>query len=187
MPPGPGSDVRLETARLLLRPMTTRDLDDFVALHEDPEVTRFITVFDRAASEERLRKNDEEWAERGHGIFAVLRRDEGDADAGEFIGRASVKHWPQFEETEVGWALRREAWGHGYATEAARALVDWAFSEFDLPYLTAMVAPGNERSVRVVERLCMTQIREDELLGDPVVVYAMERPAPRASGDFSSL
>jgi RimJ/RimL family protein N-acetyltransferase len=163
-------DARIETARLLLRPMTPEDLDDFVVLHEDPEVTRFITAFDRAASERRLRETAEEWERRGHGIFAV----ETLADA-RFIGRASVKYWPQFEETELGWALRREAWGHGYATEAARALAGWAFERLEDEYLTAMIGPGNDRSLRVAERLGFTPLREDELLGDPVTVYALSR------------
>jgi RimJ/RimL family protein N-acetyltransferase len=163
--------VLLETPRLLLRPISFDDLDEFVALHEDPEVTRFITRFDRPAAEERLRKNELEWRERGHGLLAVLEKASGD-----FIGRAAVKHWPEFDETEVGWALRRQAWGRGYATEAGRACLDWGFSTLDPPYLTAMIAPGNDRSVRVAERLGMTPLRDDVLLGETVVVYALHRP-----------
>jgi RimJ/RimL family protein N-acetyltransferase len=162
--------MRLETRRLLLRPLSIEDLDEFVALHADPEVTRFIRPLDRAEAEERLKRDKSEWAERGHGLLAVLEK-----DGGEFLGRAGLKHWPQLDETELGWALRRDAWGHGYATEAARASIEWAFSEFDLPYLTAMVSPGNDRSARVAERLGMTRLREDVLLDDPVVVYALKR------------
>jgi RimJ/RimL family protein N-acetyltransferase len=160
--------VLLETERLLLRPISTEDLDEFVALHADPEVTRYISSFDRAAAEERLRNNDREWRERGHGMLAVL-----DREREAFLGRAAVKYWPQFDETEVGWVLRRDVWGRGYGTEAARACVEWAFAEFELAYLTAMIMPGNDRSVRVAERLGMTPLREDVLLGKPVVVYAL--------------
>jgi RimJ/RimL family protein N-acetyltransferase len=95
-----------------------------------------------------------------------------DRESGRFLGRTGLKYWPQFEETEVGWVLRPDAWGQGYATEAARACLDWAFTELGLPFVTAMIAPGNERSIRVAERIGMEPIREDELLGDPVVVYA---------------
>ena len=162
--------MRLETGRLLLRPISTEDLDEFVALHADPEVTRFILPLDRAAAEDRLKRNELEWEERGHGLLAVLEK-----DGGEFLGRAGLKHWPRFEETELGWALRRDAWGRGYATEAARACVEWAFSTFEMPYLTAMIGPGNDRSVRVAERLGMAPLREDVLLDEPVVVYALPR------------
>ena len=75
--------VLIETERLLLRPVEMADIDEFVALHDDPEVTRFIWRFDRSAAEQRLRQAELEWSERGHGMFAVLDR------AGErFLGRA---------------------------------------------------------------------------------------------------
>jgi RimJ/RimL family protein N-acetyltransferase len=169
--------VLLETARLLLRPFGPEDLDDLVALHEDPEVTRYITTLDRAAAEERLRQDADEWRRRGHGMLAILGRPgSAQAGTGRFLGRATVKHWPQFDETEVGWTLRRDAWGRGYATEAGRACVDWAFAELDVPYLTAMIAPGNHRSVRVAQRLGFKPMREDVLLGEPVIVHSRARP-----------
>jgi RimJ/RimL family protein N-acetyltransferase len=163
--------VLIETERLLLRPLSIGDLEDFAKLHTDREVTRFISAFDRAESEARLRQNDAEWRERGHGMLAIL-----DRGSGEFLGRAAVKYWPQFDETELGWTLRREAWGRGYATEAARACITWGFSELEVPYLTAMISPANARSVRVAERLGMTPLRDDVLLGEAVVVYALQRP-----------
>jgi RimJ/RimL family protein N-acetyltransferase len=162
--------MRIETERLLLRPMEPGDLDAFAALHADPEVTEFVRPLDRKASEERLDKDRSEWEQRGHGLLAML-----DRQTGTFLGRCGLKHWPQFDETEVGWVLRREAWGRGYATEAGRACVEWGLSELDLPYLTAMISPGNARSVRVAERLGFTPLREDQLLGDPVTVYAVRR------------
>jgi len=166
--------MRIETERLLLRPMGTGDLDQFVALHADPEVTRFIRPLDRDEAAERLRRDEREWSERRHGLFAVL-----DRESGNFLGRCGLKFWPQFEETELGWALRRDAWGHGYATEAGRACVEWGFSQLDLPYVTAMIAAGNLRSIRVAERLGFTHLRDDVLLGEPVVVHGLSRaPAP---------
>lgn len=162
----------LETDRLLLRPIGPEDLDDFAALHAEPEVTRFLGALDRSAAAERIRADEVEWRERGHGIFVVTHR-----ESGEFLGRAGLKYWPQFVETELGWALRRDAWGNGYATEAARACAEWGFSNLDPPYLTAMIDPANSRSARVAARLGMTAAREDVLLGDPVVVYLLERPA----------
>ena len=75
--------------------------------------------------------------------------------------------------------LRRDAWGNGYATEAARACLGWSFAELDVPYLTATINPDNVRSTRVAERLGMTPLREDVPLGDPVVVYSLDRPTSR--------
>jgi RimJ/RimL family protein N-acetyltransferase len=162
--------VTIETPRLLLRRVSLEDLDDFAALHADPQVTRFVRPLDRAEAEERLRRDGREWEERGHGLLAVA-----DKESGRFLGRTGLKHWPQFEETEVGWILARDAWGNGYATEAARACIDWGFSQFEMPYLTAMIGSGNAPSVAVAERLGFVPLREDRLLGEPVVVHALRR------------
>jgi RimJ/RimL family protein N-acetyltransferase len=94
----------IETERLVLRPIGLADLDEFVELHGGPEVTRFVRPLDRAAAEKRLELAEREWGEQGYGMLAVLDR------AGErFLGRAGLKYWPQFEEAELGWVLRKDA------------------------------------------------------------------------------
>lgn len=165
--------VELETGRLVLRPLGLAELDDFVSLHDDPEVTRFVTRFQGREAEERLRASERDWTERGFGMFAVRER-----ESSRFLGRTGLKHWPQFDEIEIGWILRRDAWGHGYATEAAGACVEWGFSSFDFPYLTAMIQPENEASVRVADRLGFTPLRRDVLLGEDVIVFSLSRPEP---------
>ena len=160
----------IKTERLLLRPLGVADLDDFVELHDDPRVVGFIQRLERRQAEERLREVEREWAECGHGLFAVLEQ-----ISGHFIGRVGLKHWRQFDETEIGWVLRAEAWGHGYASEAARACLDWGFSVLTDPYLTAMIHPDNSRSIRVARRLDFAPLRNDILLGTDVVVYALHR------------
>ena len=162
--------MHIDTERLYLRPVTMHDVDDLFALHSEPEVSEFMRAFDRADMIERVRRDDRDWREYGHGLFALLASDDG-----RFLGRIGLKYWPQFDEAEVGWVLRREAWGNGYATEAARACAAWGFHEFDCPYLTAMIRPENARSIRVAERLGMTPRREDLLFDIPVVVHSVDR------------
>jgi RimJ/RimL family protein N-acetyltransferase len=162
--------VLIETERLLLRELVMADLDEFVALHRDPEVVRYVRVLDHAQAEERLQSNEQEWEQRGHGMLAVLGR-----SSGRFLGRVGLKYWPQFQETEAGWLLRRDAWGHGYATEAARACIDWGFTGLPVSYIAAMIQPENTRSIRVAQRLGFESVREDVLLGDPVIVHAVKR------------
>jgi RimJ/RimL family protein N-acetyltransferase len=161
----------IETDRLVLRPLTTSDLDEVVELHAMPQVKRTMGVFDRSAARSRLERNELEWDERGHGLVAIIER-----ASGRFLGRSGLKYWPQFDETEVGWVLRADAWGHGFATEAGRACLDWGFRDLYVPYLTAMIRPDNDRSIHVAERLGMTPIRSDSLMDLPVVVYALARP-----------
>ncbi len=146
------------------------DLDEFAELHRDPEVVRFVQALDRVQAEKRLQANEQEWRERGHGLLAVL-----DRSSGRLLGRVGLRYWPQFQETEAGWLLGRDAWGHGYATEAGRACLNWGFETLPIPYTTAMINPENTRSIRVAQRLGFEPAREDVLLGYPVIVYALER------------
>jgi RimJ/RimL family protein N-acetyltransferase len=82
---------------------------------------------------------------------------------------------PEPIETELGWALQPEARGRGIATEATRAVLEWGSPRFDVPYFTAMIRPDNAASIAVVQRPGMNPLRSDNLLGDPVVVYAVGR------------
>ncbi|HEY7935093.1 MAG TPA: GNAT family N-acetyltransferase [Solirubrobacteraceae bacterium] len=162
--------MRIQTERLRLRPIGLADIDEFLALHSDPEVTRFVGSLDRPQAVGRIELAQREWAQRGHGMCTVCER-----ATGRFLGRVGLRYWSQFEETEVGWMLHRDAWGHGYATEAARACIDWGFGHLTVPYLTAMIHPENVRSIRVAQRLGLAPLRTDVLLGNEVVVYALER------------
>lgn len=167
----------LETERLLLRPLAPPDVDELVAMNRDPETIRFLGPLSEQDARRRLEASAGDWREFGYGRAAVIER-----TTGRFLGRVGLKRWPQFGETELGWALRREAWGNGYATEAARAWLDWAHPNVDVPYITAMIEPANARSLAVAKRLGMTRLRDDVLLGRAVVVFA----AHRRDGGFLS-
>lgn len=164
------STFSVETERLRLRAVEPGDVEELVRLHEDPEVAKYMGVRDREWYEWRVGASESEWAERGHGFVVVL-----DASSDRFLGRTGLKFWPEFGETELGWVLRPEARGHGFATEAACVVLDWGFENLNVPYITAMIRPGNDPSVAVAERLGMETGRRDELNGDPVDVYSIER------------
>ncbi len=160
----------IETERLLLRPLELEDMDDLVALQSSPEVTRFVSLLDRERALRRLARDQRHWAERGHGLMAIL-----DRHSGRFLGRTGLLYWPQFDETEVGWVLDPRLWGQGLATEAGRACVDWGFRNLDVPYLTAMIRPDNHRSIAVARRLGMSPLRSDVLDDIEVTVHALTR------------
>lgn len=170
-------EVELRTERLILRPVRASDVDHLVEMHEDPAVLRFFGPMSREYQVEWLLRAEREWAERGHGRFAIVAR-----KSGAFLGRSGLRWWPEFGETEVGWVLHPAARGRGVATEAARACLEWGFREFDLPYVTAMVAPENVASSAVAERLGMSPLREDVLFDAPVVVYVLGRDRFEAAG-----
>ena len=78
---------------------------------------------------------------------------------------------------EVGYVFARDAWGHGYATEAAAAWRDWAFDVLGLEELLSVIHRDNERSKRVAERIGHRYLRDIELRGHPCVLYGQRRPS----------
>ena len=177
--------AELATDRLLLRQWRPEDLDPFAALGADPEVMRYFpSTHDRERSEEVAREFASAIDELGWGFWAVEVR-----HGAPFIGFVGLGE-PGFEAhfmpaVEVGWRLAREHWGQGYATEAARAAVEFGFDQLGLDEIVAMSAPANARSRRVMERLGMTHDPADDfdhprLPPGPLkrhVLYRLARPA----------
>ena len=161
----------VRTERLLLRPIAVEDAEAMAAIYADPEVARFVHGLDLEGTRAQLERWVREWHTRGLGTFAIV-----EAASGDFIGRAGVKYWPEFDFTEVGWVLRRDVWGRGYAKEAGRASLDFAFANSDLELITAIIAHGNDASVTVATRLGMEPWREQVMFGMECTIYAARRP-----------
>lgn len=153
-----------------MRPLGPEHLHDMVALYRDPVVTRFLAPMDEAVQSNRLRESEESWVVNGYGRVAIY-----DAGGETFLGRGGLQYWPQFHEVELGWVLRREAWGCGYATESARAWLEWGFEHLDVEYLTANIHPDNTASTAVARRLGMSPLRQDIFHGRTVVIHAIHR------------
>jgi RimJ/RimL family protein N-acetyltransferase len=163
---------RVEIDRLVLRAWSAADVDPFAEMSADPEVMRFLGgVADRAASWRGIALHAGHWTLRGYGNWAVDRR----AD-GRLLGRVGLWYPEGWPGVEVGWTLARHAWGAGYATEAARASVAWAWANLDIERLISLIDPDNAASVRVAERLGMRPVGEHVLGGTPVVIWGLDRP-----------
>ena len=160
----------IETDRLRLRRATVDDVEELVDIHADPEITSFMGLWDRERALDWLHQVDENWRQYEYGRLAIT-----DPASGRLLGRTGLMYLPQFGETELGWTLRRDAWGHGYAAEAAGACADWAFRDFEIPYLTSLIESRNQRSIRVAQRLRMRPLRDDVVYDRPMIVYALTR------------
>jgi RimJ/RimL family protein N-acetyltransferase len=147
-----------------MRAWRESDLGPFAALNADPEVMRFfpgtLTPVESDALVERVRNHFEA---HGYGLWAleVLA-------TGQFIGFTGLALQtfpaPFTPAVEVGWRLARGAWGHGYATEAARVALAIGFEDFGLDEIVSMTAAGNTRSRDVMERLGMTRDPVDDFV-----------------------
>jgi RimJ/RimL family protein N-acetyltransferase len=143
----------LETPRLRLRGWRASDREPFAAMNADPEVTRYLSKpLTREESDAFVDRIVGRWRERGYGLWAVERRSDG-----AFLGFTGLS-WQDFESPvtpaiEIGWRLRRDAWGHGYATEAARAALRYAFEELALDEIVSFTTAANTASRRVMERI----------------------------------
>jgi RimJ/RimL family protein N-acetyltransferase len=151
-------DPELETTRLLLRRWREADRPAFAAMNADPEVMRhFPGLMTRAQSDAMLDRIEEMFDEDGFGWWAVTAR-----DSGELLGMTGISRVrfeaPFTPAVEVGWRLVRNAWGHGYATEAAGAALAHGFDVELLDEIVAMAVPQNARSLAVMERLGMRPV-----------------------------
>lgn len=158
-----------ETTRLILRQFTMDDLQSLVALHSDPEVSRFLGgVKTPEQSRQRLLEWIAEYEEYGYSKWAVVLR-----TTGGMIGRCglSLEEVEGTSDWELGWTFARAHWGHGYATEAATAVRHYSFDKLGLPRLISLIRPGNSASVRVAERLGMAYQRLVKWNGAPAHMY----------------
>jgi RimJ/RimL family protein N-acetyltransferase len=169
----------METERLVLRMFRDSDTDAYAEMLADPEVMRFLgRPVPRAEAWRNMAMVVGHWHLRGYGMWAVEEK-----ASGELAGRVGCwrpEGWPGLE---VGWTLRRRFWGRGYATEAARASLDYAFTKLEQARVISLIAPENVNSVRVAERLGERPEGEWEVLGTKVIIYAVGREGWAGRGD----
>lgn len=160
------ADLRVETDRLLARLPDAADARGLATMLSDPAVMRFVGGAPVPSSDipAVIEKWLSRWRAFGLGPFVLERR----AD-GRVLGRVGFLVWdgrtwthatPETGDhgiVELGWAIAHEHWGHGYVTEAARAIRTWGRRERSVTRLISLIAPANTRSQRVAERLgaCM--------------------------------
>lgn len=174
----------IETERLVFRVWADRHRGPMAALNADPETMRY---FPSTATREQTDETIDRWCgvllERGWGFSAVELK-----SSGEFIGMIGLtvpRHpLPCLPCVEIGWRLARPYWGHGYASEGARACLALGFTQLGLDEIVSFTALPNERSRRVMERIGMTNTRADfehpaVLAGSPLrthCLYKITRP-----------
>jgi len=175
----------IETGRLLLRSWREEDGAEFARVTNTPEVMEHLGgVEDPAQLADTAARLDS--IEREHGFtFWAMERKEDKALLG-FCGVKPASVEPLLGEVEIGWRLRHDAWGRGYAREAAQASLEWAWANLGAPRIVAITVPANSRSWGLMERLGMIR-RPDMDFDHPHfppghrlrahITYVAERPS----------
>jgi RimJ/RimL family protein N-acetyltransferase len=155
----------LMTERLTLRPLLPDDAEAYAAMRSHPEVAKWVPtplpgVIERFAAS---------WEERRYAPWGVF-------SDGRLIGHGGLNYVPEFGETEVLWAFHPEAWGRGYATEVARAALDYGFETLGLELIFAITLVDNHASQAVMKRIGLTYRKRVEYRGfTDVVWFDMDR------------
>jgi RimJ/RimL family protein N-acetyltransferase len=173
--------VSLTTERLILRRWRAGDRQPFAALNADARVMEFFPrVLNLKESDDLASRISEHFDRHGFGLWAV--EIPGVVDFAGFVGLSIPRFVAPFTPcVEIGWRLAMGCWGHGYATEAARAALAFGFGELELREIVSFTVPQNLRSRRVMEKIGMTYDPAGDFdhpaVGTRHVLYRLARPS----------
>ncbi|MFL5047740.1 MAG: GNAT family N-acetyltransferase [Xanthobacteraceae bacterium] len=167
----------IETERLKLRQWRIADVAPYTAMLADAGTARFITVDGKSVADAMTGWRHTvvmagHWALHGAGMFAVEEK-----SSGNFVGRVGPWFPPGWPDFEIGWGITKHAQGKGYAVEAARASIDWAFATFELDRIIHCIDRENVASQGVARRLGAEKQREIELFGHAADIWVTRRDA----------
>ena len=171
----------LTSPRLRFEPFDDAHFDGLQAMNRDPAVQRYLLGRPETPDETHaaIARVQARWAAWGYGWWAFVER-----DSGELVGAGCIQHLGHEHANphEIGWRLRRDRWGMGLVSEAARELVRHGFEDLDAPLLCAMRHPGNLASQRVMDKLGMHYAGVQSWHGEEVAVHELRREAWHRQG-----
>lgn len=145
----------LQTDRLVLRLPRIEDFDRYAQLQGDEDAARYIGGWQsRPAAWRKFLQMPGAWALQGFGMFSIV-----DKASGRWLGQAGPWRPEAWPGNEIGYSLHPDAWGRGYALEAATAAIDWAFEKLGWDDIIHCIDPANDASKKVAQRLGSTLLR----------------------------
>ena len=176
---------RHETDRLILRDWQPQDWPEFLRHTNTPAVMEWLGGILGTDKHQWIRDRLEGYAhDHGFTFWVLERKRDGGHLAGEIIGFCGLKMSNQpggpMDEHEVGWRLREDAWGHGYAREAAQESLKLGFEKFDAPHILALTVEPNTGSWGLMKRLGMRRradldFANSDFGADTIIVYSIDR------------
>jgi ribosomal-protein-alanine N-acetyltransferase len=161
--------VPIQTERLVIRSFADDDVDRFTEIFTDPLVMEYISLRGYTVPD-LLEMYGRRYRERGYTFWALCDHD------GRVLGDVGFGTYEESGDPELGWTLARDAWGHGYATEAARACIDALFANMKHDRVVALVDTRNARSLRTAERIGMRRVGEVDHPWHAHMLFEVLRP-----------
>ena len=162
--------IILETERLILRTWEGDDIDKYYRINQDPKVTEFLLITPSIEQvDEFINSMNEQFKLLNYTLFAAVEKTSNELMG--FIGLNPPKWESHFTPcVEIGWRLGSKYWGRGYATEGAKAVLEYGFNECHLNEIVSFTVPENIRSMRVMEKLGMERDSDDDF-NHPLVPF----------------
>jgi len=164
--------ITLATERLFLRQFTMDDRDALFKIAQEPNIFQYFptkTAWEMEKVERNIQHQIDHWEDLGYGLWAVTL-----AESGQLMGWCGLEFLPDTNETEVGYLLSGKFWGKGYATEAARASVQFGKNDLGLQEIIGLTDPLNIASQRVLEKSGLTFTRKQVYFGMEMFRFATQ-------------
>ncbi|NEP57601.1 MAG: GNAT family N-acetyltransferase [Symploca sp. SIO2G7] len=169
--------MEIETRRLIVRDFQLEDWEQLAPILADPRVMQFSTtgVLSVSETQAKIQSFIASYQNYGFGKWAIFCK-----ESNQLIGYCgiAIEQIDNKEEKEIGYRLDSKFWGQGLATEAAAAVIQYGFRQFQFPYILGVVECENKASVRVLEKLGMQYERETVFDGIKMDVYKVSYPQP---------
>jgi ribosomal-protein-alanine N-acetyltransferase len=166
-------EIILETPRLLLRKKVVEDAPFFFDLNSDPLVVQYTgdgAFKDLKAAEDIIKYVIGQYEKNGYGRWLVA-----DKESGEPLGWCGLKFHEDTNDTDIGYRFMQKHWGKGYATESAKACIDYGFTVLKLKRIIGNAMLANPASINVFKKLGMSFVENNRLHDQPSVTYDIKR------------
>jgi RimJ/RimL family protein N-acetyltransferase len=167
----------IEAAHLVLRSWMAQDAEAWFNILQEEDILRYFPNPKPPAREKAdtyIQHHLQHWQEFGYGHWAVTTRQDG-----QVVGWCGLEFLPELKQTEIAYLLSKSVWGRGYATEAARAAVEYGMQKAGLSEIIGLVHPENSGSVRVLEKCGLSFNDRISLWGMEMLRYRIQRPPKR--------
>lgn len=173
----------LETERLILRKLKKSDVDEIFKMRSDAELMRYIREpqTERRESFTWIRMISEKWDTEKIGFCGLIEK-----ETQKFVGWCGLWRLKETDEIEVGYAVQKDFWGKGFATEAAQKFLEYGFKELNLERIVAVAYPENEASQNVMKRLGMNFVKVGRFYEKELVQYAITKDEFDRNGKTSA-